>query len=215
MMSTALPHASAPIEAHTKEVRRVNWGGELPVVIQLASRDVAVASHQAPAPLAMMIPRRSYLPLIVDELVKHFGGAVLPMNAKPSSVWLGCGDSPLPWYERVRRATVVAPVVLTLSLLRSRHLPVGVLYDMFVASERVFDARFCGAAGAGGTSGGAGGSGAGAGAGAGADATIGATSLAGGISELPWRLTVHFQGFPHSVRCLDCTSVWPLPVPWR
>lgn len=78
----------------------MNWGGELPVVIQLASRDVAVASHQAPAPLAMMIPRRSYLPLIVDELVKHFGGAVLPMNAKPSSVWLGCGESPLPWYER-------------------------------------------------------------------------------------------------------------------
>jgi hypothetical protein len=42
------------------------WGGTVPVVFRLAQAEIA--THEAPPPLFMLLPRHSYLPMIAAEV---------------------------------------------------------------------------------------------------------------------------------------------------
>jgi autophagy-related protein 5 len=54
-----------------------------------------------------MVPRHSYLPVVVDKIQRHFGDFVLTAN-KSNEIWFDYNGTPLKW-----------------------HYPVGLLYDLY------------------------------------------------------------------------------------
>ena len=52
--------------AEDREILREVWDGRVPVCVQLASEDCNTLS--APDPYYLMVPRLSYLPLVMDKV---------------------------------------------------------------------------------------------------------------------------------------------------
>eukprot|EP00898_Chlorokybus_atmophyticus_P006179 jgi/Chlat1/6562/Chrsp45S05929 len=84
------------------ELKREVWAGALPLKVALAEDEVS--SYPAPKPMFVMLPRHSYLPLLVTTLRTHFEPSLLP---GADTMWLDYGGLPLKW-----------------------HLPAGVLFDV-------------------------------------------------------------------------------------
>ena len=60
------------------------WEGQIPLCVSLA--EDSSASSPPPEPVFVLAPRGTYLPLLVEQLVAHFGAALPP----------GCGDA---WFS--------------------------------------------------------------------------------------------------------------------
>lgn len=52
--------------AEDREILREVWDGRVPVCVQLASEDCSTLS--APDPYYLMVPRLSYLPLVMEKV---------------------------------------------------------------------------------------------------------------------------------------------------
>ncbi|KAI8930239.1 autophagy protein Apg5-domain-containing protein [Entophlyctis helioformis] len=116
----------------SREPRRRVWDGCVPLQIALQTATTAAAPHAQPRVHHMLVPRGSYLPLIVPDLLRVLpavsstaagsgsgavSGAVSGSGAGPSqpavdasSVWFDADGIPLKW-----------------------HYPVGLLYDIHIS----------------------------------------------------------------------------------
>ncbi|XP_054153762.1 autophagy protein 5-like [Oppia nitens] len=83
------------------DVARLVWSSLLPIGFRLAANEVD--SLAEPDPFFTMVPRQSYLPLILDRVIQQ-----LKPKTTAKDVWLDCDGQPLRW-----------------------HLPIGVLFDLF------------------------------------------------------------------------------------
>eukprot|EP00743_Colponemidia_sp_Colp-15_P005867 GILK01006306.1.p1 GENE.GILK01006306.1~~GILK01006306.1.p1 ORF type:complete len:297 (+),score=34.84 GILK01006306.1:50-892(+) len=114
----------ASLSSTDEGVRRQAWIGAIPVVFSLSINDIS--SLEAPAPFYCMVPRGSYLPLLLPDIKQHFASFGLIGSAE-DDIWFDYEGIPLRW-----------------------HLPTGVLFDVHGGNQ----------------------------------------------SALPWKITLHFRGFP-------------------
>ncbi|CAL4188685.1 unnamed protein product, partial [Meganyctiphanes norvegica] len=90
--------------AEDREILREIWDGRVPLCVQLASEDCNTMS--VPDSYYLMVPRVSYLPLVMEKVRKHFLRSV-SSEFQESEMWLEYDGTPLKW-----------------------HYPIGVLFDM-------------------------------------------------------------------------------------
>lgn len=86
------------------------WGGKIPVVFNLASREVT--AMETPLPIYMLLPRMSYLPLVTKTVREHFAESAPAMRG---DAWFDHDRVPLRW-----------------------NLPIGVLFDLFPGASLPF-----------------------------------------------------------------------------
>ena len=68
-----------------KEVLREVWDARVAVAFTLSPEEV-VTLHR-PEPVYLMVPRVSYFPLVMEQVVRYFARFV-PSDAKSDNVWL-------------------------------------------------------------------------------------------------------------------------------
>ncbi|UYV81844.1 ATG5 [Cordylochernes scorpioides] len=79
--------------AEDREVLREVWEGKIPVCIRLAQDEVDTLKQ--PEPYLMMVPRLTYLPLVIDKVKKHFSPYVRDTEG---DMWLEADNGqPLKW----------------------------------------------------------------------------------------------------------------------
>jgi hypothetical protein len=67
---------------------------QVPVVIHLAGQDTV--DGETVDPLYLLLPRRSYLPVIFEQLKRHFQ-AFVPADRELTAVWLESDSTALRW----------------------------------------------------------------------------------------------------------------------
>ena len=103
----SVPSSSPP----DLRIRRECWTGHIPIVFQLASNEVT--TMEVPPPIALLLPRQSYFPLLLSDVRHHF---IDMTPAREDELWLEFDGIPLPW-----------------------TIPVGVLFDLLVTDAHSYD----------------------------------------------------------------------------
>ncbi|RWS14969.1 autophagy protein 5-like protein [Dinothrombium tinctorium] len=92
--------------AEDQQVLRMVWEARVPICFSLSPREISTM-HQ-PDPYYLMLPRISYLPLVIDKVIKHFSNFVTEYKKQGTDLWIDFEGKPLKW-----------------------HYPIGVLWDLF------------------------------------------------------------------------------------
>jgi len=85
------------------KIQKEIWEGK--IILKFISTPNEIIVPQTPLPFFAHVPRCSYLPLVTENVYKHFVDATPP---KVDDIWFECNGIPLKW-----------------------HYPIGVLYDIF------------------------------------------------------------------------------------
>uniref|UniRef100_A0A0K8TSS0 Autophagy protein 5 n=1 Tax=Tabanus bromius TaxID=304241 RepID=A0A0K8TSS0_TABBR len=91
--------------ANDREILRIVWEGQLPVVFELDKDEISGLTK--PEDFCLMVSRISYLPLVTDKVRKYFSRYV-PNDRQQSEVWFDFNGIPLKW-----------------------HYPIGLLFDLY------------------------------------------------------------------------------------
>ncbi|KAG2382776.1 hypothetical protein C9374_004743 [Naegleria lovaniensis] len=100
-----MSNTSTATQASTDDalMRKQLWEGAIPTVINIHSDQIA--SFQQPFPYYVMIPRQSYLSLLIERVKSHFSDFVSGFDS--DQLWFSFNSIPMQW-----------------------HVPAGVLYDL-------------------------------------------------------------------------------------
>lgn len=91
--------------AEDREILREVWDGRIPICFKLSVDEVYTI--QQPDPYYLMVPRLTYLPLVLDKVQKHFSQHIHE-DLQSAEIWLDYDSQPLKW-----------------------HYPVGLLFDLY------------------------------------------------------------------------------------
>ncbi|RWS24996.1 autophagy protein 5-like protein [Leptotrombidium deliense] len=92
--------------ADEQHILRSVWEARVPVCFTLSPREIS--TMQQPDPYYSMLPRISYLPLVIDKVIRHFANFVTEYKKNGNDLWIDFEGKPLKW-----------------------HYPIGLLWDIF------------------------------------------------------------------------------------
>ncbi|GAB7349584.1 hypothetical protein MBLNU459_g0276t1 [Dothideomycetes sp. NU459] len=150
-------------------LQRSIWAGSIPLSVRLAPSDCR--TYDQADPYLIHVPRLSYLPFLLGRLHAFFRAQLIDPAVEPHAAWFEFDGVALKW-----------------------HYPVGLLYDLFSGAQPVCPEDLGELGGVAGW---------GAVAGDGGEEETGTETVVGGVKEdggglslLPWRLTLHYTDFP-------------------